>query len=218
VQLQFTTEQFFDLLAAYNEAFWPVLVALWVASLIGSLLAYHVAFFTQINPAAWAFGGLFLLQGALFFWSGVVHGRLSFAPRRNAWASVAWTLIAYSLLYPGINAMQHLSVSRIAAFGVPCPTIIFTAGVLLLGTPRSWRLSIIPVIWSVIGGSAAFLLGVRADYALPVAGFALTLFSLRDKPRRERLESEYLFHALARSSQPRGARGDASVGDCQTGG
>jgi hypothetical protein len=84
VQLPFTTEQFFDLLAAYNEAFWPVLVAVWVASLIGSLLAYHVAFFTQINPAAWAFGGLFLLQGALFFWSGVVHGRLSFAPRRNA--------------------------------------------------------------------------------------------------------------------------------------
>ena len=84
-----------------------------------------------------------------------------------------------SLLYPGINAVLHFSVSRIPAFGVPCPTMIFTAGVLMLATPRSWRLSIIPVMWSVIGGSAASLLGVRADYALPIAGIALAVFSLQ---------------------------------------
>jgi hypothetical protein len=57
--------------------------------------------------------------------------------------------------------------------------MIFTAGVLMLATPRSWRVSIIPVIWSVIGGSAASLLGVRADYALPIAGVALAVFSLQ---------------------------------------
>jgi len=80
-------------------------------------------------------------------------------------------------VYPAINAAQHLSVSRIPTFGVPCPTMIFTAGMLMLATPRSWRLSIVPVIWSLIGGSAAFLLGVHADYALPLAGIALTIFS-----------------------------------------
>jgi hypothetical protein len=202
VQLPFTKEQFFDLLAAYNEALWPALVALWIATIVASVLlfscrrapdrwisgllaahwiwsalAYHVAFFTRINPAAWLFAVLFFLQGALFFWWGVVQGRLSFAPSRNAWAPVAWVLIAYSLLYPGINAVQHLSVSRIPAFGVPCPTMIFTAGVLMLATPRSWRVSSIPVIWSVVGGSAAFLLAVTADYALPIAGMALAAYS-----------------------------------------
>jgi hypothetical protein len=55
--------------------------------------------------------------------------------------------------------------------------MIFTAGMLMLATPRSWRLSIVPVIWSLIGGSAAFLLGVRADYGLPIAGIALAIFS-----------------------------------------
>ena len=60
-----------------------------------------------------AFAALFLLQGALFFWRGVVQGHLSFAPWRNAWAPVGWVLIAYSLLYPGINAVLHFSVSRI---------------------------------------------------------------------------------------------------------
>jgi len=33
--------------------------------------------------------------------------------------------------------------------------------------------------WSAIGGSAAFLLGVHADVALPVAGIALAIFSVR---------------------------------------
>lgn len=204
MQLPFTTEQFFDLLAAYNEALWPALAVLWMASLIASLLlfssrrpsdrwlsgllaahwiwsalAYHAAFFTRINPVAWVFAALFLLQGALFFWWGVVQGRLSFAPWRNAWAPVAWVLIAYALLYPVINAVQHFNILRIPAFGVPCPTMIFTAGVLMLATSRSWRLSVVPVIWSLIGGSAAFLLGVHADYALPLAGIALTIFSTR---------------------------------------
>jgi len=156
----------------------------WISGLLAahwiwSALAFHAPFFTRINSAAWVFAAVFLLQGALFFWWGVVQGRLSFAPWRNAWAPVAWVLIAYSLLYPGINAVQHFSFSRIPAFGVPCPTMIFTAGVLMLATPRTWRLSVIPVIWSVIGGSAAPLLGVRADYALPIAGIALAIFSLQ---------------------------------------
>jgi hypothetical protein len=83
------------------------------------------------------------------------------------------------LAYPLINAIDHLSLLRIPTFGLPCPTTIFTVGVLMLATPRSWKLSIVPVIWSAIGGSAAFLLGVHADVALPVAGIALVIFSVR---------------------------------------
>jgi hypothetical protein len=73
--------------------------------------------------------------------------------------------------------VQHLSVSRIPTFGVPCPTTIFTAGLLMLAASRSWPLAIVPVIWSLVAGSAAFLLDVRADYALPIAGIALAIFS-----------------------------------------
>jgi hypothetical protein len=202
MQLPFTNDQFFDLFAAYNQALWPALAALWIASVVLSLLlllprrpsdrwistllaahwtwsavAYHGAFFTRINPAAWVFGALFLLEGALFVWWGVVRGRLSFAPWGSRWAPLAWVFVAYSLVYPGINALDHDSVSKIPAFGVPCPTTIFTVGMLMLAAPRSWRLSIVPVLWSAIGGSAAFVLGVHADYALPLAGLALAVFS-----------------------------------------
>lgn len=211
MRIPFTREQFLDIFAAYNAALWPLVLALWIASfvvcvlllssrrpsdrLINALLAvhwgwsalvYHAAFFTRINPAAWLFAALFLVQAGLFFWWGVVQARVRFATSRSFWAVLAWIVIAYGLLYPAINVAQHLTVSRIPTFGVPCPTTIFTAGLLLLGTSQSWRLSIIPIIWSVIGGSAAFLLDVRADYALPIAGIALALFSLRTVKTHER--------------------------------
>jgi hypothetical protein len=204
MQLPFTKEQFFDLFVSYNEALWPAAVALWIASAVivavrlstrrphdrwisallvwhwaWSALAYHVAFFTRINPAAWLFAVLFLSQAFLFFRVGVVQRRLSFAPWGNAWAPPAWGLIAYSLAYPAINAIDHLSLLRIPTFGLPCPTTIFTAGVLMLATPGSWHLAAVPVIWSAIGGSAAFLLGVRADVALPIAGLVLAIYSVR---------------------------------------
>ena len=213
MQLPFTREQFFELFAAYNKALWPAAVALWMASAVilalrlsarrphdpwisallaghwaWSALAYHVAFFTRINPAAWLFAALFLGQAVLFFRIGVVQRRLSFAPWDNAWAPLAWALIAYSLAYPAINAIDHLSLLRIPTFGVPCPTTIFTAGVLMLASPRSWRLSTVPVIWSAIGGSATFLLEVHADVALPIAGMALAIFSVR-RPTPEQLRA-----------------------------
>jgi hypothetical protein len=209
MQLPFTEEQFFDLFAADNAAVWPVVVALWIASAavalrllssrrqpdrwISALLAahwgwsaitYHAVFFTRINPAAWLFAALFLVQAALLFWSGVVRGRLSFVPQRNAWTAVGVLLVAYSLLYPGVNAIEHLTWSRIPAFGVPCPTTIFTAGLLLLARERSWRLAVIPVFWSVIGGSAANLLGVRADSVLPLAGLSLAIFTVQSSSPR----------------------------------
>ena len=63
-------------------------------------------------------------------------------------------------------------------FGVaPCPTTIFTLGLLLLSN-ASWRLFVIPLVWSAIGGSAAVLLAVPQDYGLILAGaIAATLRS-----------------------------------------
>jgi hypothetical protein len=65
-------------------------------------------------------------------------------------------------------------------FGVaPCPTTIFTLGMLLLSN-ASWRLFVIPLFWSAVGGSAALLLAVPQDYGLILAGaIAATLRSSR---------------------------------------
>jgi hypothetical protein len=125
MQLPFTREQFFDLFVAYDEALWPAVVALWIASaaivalrlsarrphdrwisalLVAhwawSALAHHIGFFTRSNPAAWLFAALFLGQAVFFFRVGVVQQRLSFAPWGSAWTLLAWGLIAYPLAYP----------------------------------------------------------------------------------------------------------------------
>jgi Family of unknown function (DUF6064) len=204
VQLPFTREEFFDLFAQYNAALWPAVAALWIASVlicarlllsrrppnrsISGLLAvhwgwaavaYHIAFFTRINPAAWLFAAIFLVQAGLFAWFGVMRDQLSFTSRRTAWAPIGWILVAYALAYPAINAVQHHSILRIPTFGLPCPTTILTGGLLLIASPRSRMLTIVPMIWSVIGGSAAILLGVTADLALSITGVALAVFELQ---------------------------------------
>jgi hypothetical protein len=67
---------------------------------------------------------------------------------------------------------------------VPCPTTILTIGFLLAVDRSLPRLvAVIPLLWAFIGGSAAFLFGVRADLMLLAAGVALAVDLIR--PRHE---------------------------------
>jgi Family of unknown function (DUF6064) len=212
VRLPFSKDAFFDQLAAYNTTLWPAVVTLWVVSALAcawlvsssdrsrsrdrwtsallavhwawSAVAYRVAYFSRINPAAWLFAAVFLVQAALFVWAGLIEPPLSFGAPRTMWTRAGRALMFYALLYPVIVAIEHGSIVRVPTFGLPCPTTIFTAGVLLHATSRWRALTIIPILWSAIGGSAAILLGVSADYALPVAGAVLVMRALR-RPERQ---------------------------------
>jgi hypothetical protein len=49
---------------------------------------------------------------------------------------------------------------------LPCPTTIFTIGVLcFLATPHPRYVLLTPILWSVVGTQAAFLFGVHQDLA-----------------------------------------------------
>jgi hypothetical protein len=47
----------------------PRLSLFFAALWLWNAVVYHAVFFTRINPAAWLFAGLFLVQAALFFWT-----------------------------------------------------------------------------------------------------------------------------------------------------
>jgi hypothetical protein len=199
VNLPFTQEQFLDLFGDYNRALWPALVALWIATtfavvrlyrrssntsrLLAGLLAvhwawsgavYHLIYFRRINPAAVLFGTVFLIQAALLVWRGVAGSQLTFSPQRSGWGIAGTILIFYSLAYPAIGMASGLQPPRFPSFGVPCPTTLLTAGLLLLVPRNEARiLGVIPILWSAVGGSAAFVLGIPPDLALPVAGAIL---------------------------------------------
>lgn len=201
MSLPFTHDQFLELFGSYNRALWPAVVLLWLLTagvmvmlylrgpaasrIVSALLAihwlwagtvYHLVFFQRINPAATIFGVAFVVEGILFFWRGVARPRLSFTPRRSLLGWLSLALIVYAMIYPALGLLFGLAVPDFPSFGVPCPTAILTAGALLLLDRHELRLlGVIPIVWSLIAGSAAWRLGIRADLALPVAGLVLLI-------------------------------------------
>lgn len=145
-----------------------ILYAFWSMMAIG----YHWSFFAEINRAAYLFEGLFLLAAAIFFVEGIVRTRVRFAivPGTRTW--LAAVLIVYSfVVYPIVSLFVTHPYPESPLFGVaPCPTTIFTLGILLVSQhPHPLLLAVFPLVWSVIGGSAAILLGVPQDWGLFVA-------------------------------------------------
>jgi len=195
--MPFSRDAFFDTFATYNEAFWPVALVLWIATLIAytlrtneragtrsvfgllalqwvwSGLAYHAVNFSRINPAAWLFAAFFVAEAGLLAWHSLVRQRLTFADARSVEALLGYGLIAYGLLYPVLALVGGHSYPRVPTFGLPCPTTIVTAGFLFLLRRVPPSLAIVPVLWAAIGGSAVFLFGVPADLMLFAAGAAL---------------------------------------------
>ena len=197
----FTTNDFLAVFSAYNAAIWPfqivayglglvavtaiflpqhgltrlafaALAVLWAVTGIG----YHLMFFARINPIAPVFAALFVLQSVLFLVSAIRPGdlRLHLGPDVRSVAGLITLLYALAI-YPVLGVWAGHGLMAGPMFGVaPCPTTIFTIGILLIarGTWVIW-LSIIPFLWSLIGWAAAIQLGIPEDLGMPVAGAVL---------------------------------------------
>jgi len=210
--LPFDVEQFFAVFARYNTAVWPgqvILLALaagavalawhsqgdvWMDRAVATVLAllwiwmgvvYHIGFFRAINPAAVLFGALFVAEGLLLAWYGVLHHGLEFRPT-GARGAAGTALLAYAFfIYPLLNGLAGHRYPATPTFGLPCPTTIFTFGLLLWAEHRRWSVLVVPLVWSVVGGSAALLLRVPADVGLLAAGVvagALSFYKPKPTP------------------------------------
>jgi len=220
--LPFTHDQFLDVFASYNQGAGFLAPLLWLGTLgvlvswarsrpgndrmlyvllaahwTWSAIAYFVAYFRTLTPAAWLFAALFAVQAVLF-------ARLARRPGGVAWTgsaprrALAALVVAYGLAYPFLGLAMGLTYPRMPTFGVPCPTVLLTAGLLLLAAPRApRRLVIVPLAWCAIGGSAAAVLGITVDIALPVAGVLLVL--------------SQVFPVAARTSVPAGPPASRSL-------
>jgi len=205
--IPFTREVFLGLFTQYNEAIWPVPL---VAGLLGILMVgaafrpfpgsdrivslmlatiwiwtgvvYHMLYFAPINWTAWAFGFFFVIQGLAFLVAGTLRGRIAY---RAAGGVAGWCggllIVAALFIYPLAAGLTDQAWPGIALFGVaPCPTVLFTLGLLLWAAPRvPWRLLTIPALWAIVGGSAALVLAIPQDAALPVAALLTIVLALR---------------------------------------
>lgn len=201
--LPFTVSQFFAVFAQYNAAIWPLqivayglgvlaVIALWrreplsdpvilsVLAIMWALngIGYHFLFFAEISPIANIFAGFFLLQSILFAASVFVRDDLRFDIRPNLRSATGLCFIVYALfIYELLGYWTGHGLMAGPLFGVaPCPTTIFTIAMLFLARGRFvvW-LSVIPILWSLVGLAAAVQLGVPEDFGLPVAALALLI-------------------------------------------
>jgi len=208
-RLPMSAEQFFDVFRAYNEAFWPAplawslaaLVVVWVVIRAGQSateaaglflaavwawagVAYHLLFLAPRNPAAWAFGAIFVLQAGIFLRGAFIRRDIVFQPRLDAYGvagavMIGWALIAYPLIALGLG---H-AYPRLPTFGVPCPTSIFTFGMLLWTVGRlPPHFLVVPLLWSLVAIGAAVNWGALEDIAMPIAAFtASAMLLLRNR-------------------------------------
>lgn len=177
--LPFNAEQFLAVFTAYNVAIWPVQPVAYGLGLLALLalmlrpprgdrvilvvlaamwawngFAYHFAFFSSINVAAFGFAFLFVFQAVLFAYHAWNLNDLKFEARGNWRSMIAFSLVIYAMLiYQVLGIIAGHRLMSGPLFGVaPCPTTIFTIGLLLLADGRLVRrLAVIPVLWAVVG-------------------------------------------------------------------
>ncbi|MBI5402714.1 MAG: hypothetical protein HY959_04900 [Ignavibacteriae bacterium] len=202
--MPFSQEQFFEVFVKYNSFVFPFQILLFIAgSFCLSLIllksksaaktvsyflvllwlwngiVYHLYFFSEINKAAIAFGVLFILQAAFFLIEFVVKKQLFFSYENKFDMITGYFLVIFGLvIYPAIGLLLGNDINRTILLGLPCPTVIYTFGIIVLSR-KNYTLYklIIPVIWAFIGFSAAIKFGVYQDVMLPVSAvISLVLF------------------------------------------
>lgn len=203
MDLPFTVEQFFNIFVSYNMAIWPAQIIAYLLGagavalaireskpcgrIVSGILAlfwiwigviYHMIFFSAINPVAWGFGALFVIEGLLFIIVGSIQDKLSFGFSMKRDPIIGAIFILYAMIaYPLIGFALGHWYPQAPMFGLaPCPTTIFTFGLLLwTKRPVPIYLIAIPLIWSIIGTMAATSLHVPQDYGLVIAGIVGTI-------------------------------------------
>ena len=211
MQPPFTPEEFFRVFHDYNVAAWPVQIVLILAALFAlccviwnfegkdrgasmslailwfwSGAVYQLYWLSELTAVAELFAVLWIAGAFLFYIFGVGDHQLRFMRVSGVRGIGGWSLVAYSLVgYPLLNLMLGHSIVDSPSFGLPCPTTLFTIGLLAFLDPPYPRLVFAaPVIWSLIGLQAALFLGVYADLALlpaAVFGIWLAVYNKRDK-------------------------------------
>ena len=214
MQLPFTIEQFYDVFREYNTTVWPAQVLLlvlavaaiamvavrrsWSGAGVSTILAilwawigvaYHLAFFTTVNPLAYGFAALSVAGSLVFLWQGVVRRRLEFRFASNTRTGVGLFLVVFALVvYPAWSFFAGHRYPNLPTFGLPCPTTIFTLGVLAFTvTPYPRSPFAAPVLWSLVGGQAAFLLGVPQDFGLLVTAVVGVVLVTRSRAGNARM-------------------------------
>ena len=156
-----------------------ILSFLWLWTAFGFFFLY----FGPVYSPAYAFGGLFIIQGVLFLVS-TIKPKISFGFRGGVYSIVGFLFIAYAMVgYPVVGYFLDHTYPQSPPFGLtPCPATIFTFGLLLLTDKKVPKLLlVIPLLWA-LGGIMPVSVGILEDIGLIISGVVGTALILyRDR-------------------------------------
>lgn len=150
-------------------------------------IVFFPLYFGPVYTPAYAFGVLFVIQGALFLVSAL-KPRLSFDFQGDVYSVVGVLFIAYAMIgYPLAGYFLGHIYPQSPPFGLtPCPLAVFTFGLFLMTDRRLPKLFlIIPLLWA-LGGILPVSVGILEDLGLILSGVLGTaMIVYRDRKRRD---------------------------------
>jgi hypothetical protein len=207
MMLPFTHDAFVEVFRIYNQAIWPAQVGAYLLGALTVLAALRpgqprIGSFSRYSPRCGSgpgssttgcssarstaplspSGSASFCRAACSSVSPLGRATPRFAARRDGTSLLGLALVTYAmLLYPLVRALAGQVYPGIPVFGVaPCPVVVFTFGMLLMAErPVPVWLLVLPGLWSLIGGSAAFLLAVPQDWLLLLSGMVSVPLILR---------------------------------------
>ena len=210
MKMPFTIEQFFRVFEKYNSAIFPLQILIFffgvvsvfllhsnysrkhrlIGGYLGFLwiwsgLVYHMIFFADINKTALIFGTAFIVQGLLTLATSFSRNSFVFMFERRAVDYTGYFFILFGLVvYPLISNLAERPFGQTISIGLPCPSAIVTFGFLMLNKGMfPIYLFIIPLLWSVVGISAAINFGVYQDFMMPIAAITAGISLIRKRDR-----------------------------------
>lgn len=195
----------------YNLLIWPMQVVaylLCIAALVlavvrirysNRIVAAILAFFwlwlgivfwlrsASAFPPGYVFGALCIIQGVLFL-VGVARPNVSFRMGTDVYSIVGILFIAYAMIgYPVLGYLVgHIYPQTVLVGIFPCPTTVFTLGLLLCTDGKVPKyLLIVPLLFSLSGFLWTYI-GIVEDIGLIIAGFLGTpMIVYRDRKATE---------------------------------
>lgn len=208
MNISLTIDQMLSVFEAYNTATWPVQVIICLlgitavflttrtlknsSKIISAILSFTwlwtgivfcILYWAPVFAPSYGYAALYIIQGVIFF-AYIFNTKLSFRFEANIYSIIGTIFIAYSMVgYLLVGYfLDHIYPQSVSIILAPCPTVVFTFGLLLMTDKKVPKyILIIPLFWSLCG-IIPVLMGISEDIGLIIAGVAGTILILvRDR-------------------------------------
>jgi len=209
------SELFFQQMAEYNNAIWPVQIITYILAvffIINSIKKWKISneintiilsmlwiwngaiteilFFSGFQKQYYFWGSLWILQGILFLVFGIFKDKFNYKLQKNWYSYIGILFILYALIiYPLIGFLLGHGYPKGPIFGVaPCPVCVFTFGALLL-VNKKINISVLffPLLWAILSLYPIIMMGIIEDVGeIAAAIIGFILIIYRNKHYKEK--------------------------------